>query len=114
MLVVMSNFTFKQTRYIDIIRRSRGLFRVESVSAHIDHVLNSTDAFKRMDSNKKKCYRPKGEKKLKHFEEYSEADCMLECAWSLALKHCNCVPWYMGHIFHTEDICETFGNRLVH
>ncbi len=80
--------------------------------AKIDHVLNSTDAFKSMDPKKKKCYLPKGEKKLKHFDEYSEADCMLECAWDLAIKRCNCVPWYMGDKYPKENICETFGNRL--
>ncbi len=85
----------------------------ERVWAHIDHILDSTEAFKGMDPSHKKCYLAKGEKTLKHSEQYSEADCMLECAWDLAKEHCKCVPWYMSKMYPSDQMCETFGNRLV-
>ncbi len=87
--------------------------KVVNVRAHIDYIHNSTKAFKAMDPKQKNCYLPKNEKKLKHFDEYSEADCMLECTWELGKDLCGCIPWYLGDMYKDVQLCEIFGNRFA-
>ncbi len=91
----------------------KGTLKVQRAWAHIEYVHNSTDAFKAMNPKQKNCYLPKCEKQLKMFEEYSEADCMLECAWDLGTKLCQCIPWYLSDKYPNDQVCEVFGNRFV-
>ncbi len=95
-----------------LFRAFRSSHVIKQVSAHIDHVLNSTDVFKAMDPSQKRCYLHKGEKTLQYFNDYSEADCVLECAWKLARDHCQCIPWYMSKMYPSDKLCEIYGNRL--
>lgn len=72
-------------------------------------LVRGTEEFKDMDVSQRKCYYSH-EKKLEHFEEYTQANCYLECAWDKAEAKCSCVPWFLAKWFPNSDICQQRGN----
>ncbi len=56
----------------------------------IEQVFDSTDAFKEMPVDMRKCMLPEDDR-LPILGAYTEADCYLECTWRLAVETCNCV-----------------------
>lgn len=73
-------------------------------------VVKTTKEFRAMDPSKRNCLYP-DEKKLVYYPQYSEANCMLECAWNQAEKACQCVPWFLKELFPRAHMCELFGNK---
>ncbi len=59
---------------------------------------------------RRNCYLP-DEKVLSFFPSYSESNCLLECAWSLARETCSCVPWHLANYYPDADLCEFHGKR---
>ena len=80
------------------------------LTTKVELFLEGTDDFKAMSPEKRNCYYPH-EKPLEHFDVYSEANCVLQCAWSEALQECGCVPWFLAHHFPDSLMCESGGNR---
>lgn len=75
-----------------------------------DYVLKTTEDFRALSPEKRRCLFPQ-ELELDIFPEYSEANCVLECAWRLASERCQCVPWFLKPQFPKAVMCEAFGNR---
>lgn len=74
-----------------------------------DYLVRTTEGFNALPVSKRKCYFPR-EKELKHFPIFSEANCMLECSWNVAAKHCRCVPWFLKKKMMDFKMCDKFGN----
>ncbi len=81
-----------------------------SVKVKVDYMEEGTDEFKAMPPERRRCFYPQ-EKTLRHFEVYSESNCMLQCAWEDAVEACSCVPWFLYEKFPNVHMCEAFGNR---
>lgn len=80
------------------------------VEIKFNYLLRTTPEFRALSPERRNCHFP-NEKKLDFFPEYSEANCVLECAWKQAVEECKCAPWFlMGH-FARSYMCEAWGNR---
>lgn len=88
---------------------SRGCHFSSEVSITPVLMLRGTPEFRAMDMSKRKCLYP-DEKKLSLSEDYSQANCYLECAWRKAIETCRCVPWFMKEKHPEIDMCDQFGN----
>jgi hypothetical protein len=63
-----------------------------------------------MDISRRKCLR-EDEKTLRFFPVYTEANCILECAWNVAGNNCGCVPWFLKRYYPGKPLCEITGNE---
>lgn len=75
----------------------------------IQVVLKSTEEFRAMDPQRRRCYF-EDEEKLLTFPVYTKENCELECAWNMAKESCNCVPWFLKRYFPSAKLCDLFGN----
>ncbi len=87
-------------------------FVANDIDANIHHVLDTTEEFKALGQKRRKCLFP-DEKTLTLFPFYSESNCILECSWTLAARHCGCVPWFLFKSLSPVDhqMCNSEGNR---
>ncbi len=77
----------------------------------LDYIAVGTKEFTAMAPQKRNCYYP-DEKVLEPFDVYSEANCVLLCAWHLAKDKCGrCVPWFLLEYFPNTQMCEANANR---
>ena len=92
---------------VETVRR----FAFKEVKVTLEYVAEGSEEFKAMDPHKRNCYYP-NEKALDVFRTYSEANCILECAWRIAKDECGCAPWFLlQHLPKTTRMCEAIGNR---
>ena len=84
--------------------------KIKEIMVAVLHISEGTDEYKAMDPKKRGCFYPH-EKRLEHFESYSEANCILEQAWNIAEEFCSCVPWFLLDTFSASAMCEANGNR---
>ena len=66
--------------------------------------------FRELSPEKRNCFY-EDELQLDFFPIYKSANCMLECAWLLAMETCQCVPWFLLDRFSDTSICEIYGNK---
>lgn len=72
-------------------------------------IVRTTEDFRSMSVKRRKCYY-RHEVKLDYYPEYSEANCVLECAWKEGANKCGCIPWFLKDQFKNMKFCEVFGN----
>jgi hypothetical protein len=75
--------------------------------------MSATEEFREMSPQRRRCYFPHETKVLRHFETYSESNCLVECGWREAAAVCRCVPWFLvGTTMDSEafGVCELYGN----
>lgn len=84
---------------------------LEEISIIPTLLISGTPEFRAMDISQRKCLFP-SEKKLVHFDEYSQANCYLECAWMEGQTNCSFVPWkwFLRDKFPESNSCWHFGN----
>ncbi len=80
------------------------------IKISVDRSTETTSELKRIRADKRGCLY-EDEKVLDFFDTYSEANCVLECAWKRAASECQCVPLFLADLFSKRDICEAHGNR---
>lgn len=83
--------------------------RYQDVSIMPTYMVKTTEEFRAMSADKRECFYSH-EKELDYFPEYSESNCKLECAWSIAMDKCGCVPWFLLDLYPSSPICDIFGN----
>ena len=80
------------------------------VKIYFTNIVRTTKEFRNLDPAKRNCLF-KDEASLEHFPVYTEANCMVECAWRHAKEICLCVPWFLKGYFPEVPLCELFGNK---
>ncbi len=83
--------------------------RITLVKMLLEYASEGTREFRSMAPGKRGCLYP-DERGPRFFAPYSEANCVLECAWRLAEETCGCVPWFLGEHFPAAGTCEAVGN----
>ena len=83
---------------------------IKLVKMTLEYVSEGTAEFKAMAPEKRNCLYP-DEKQLEFFTPYSEANCILECTWHLAMEKCGCVPWFLLTYFPEARMCEAIANK---
>lgn len=99
----------KQHSIVKVLRTTRSNSAYYKVKIKPTVIVRTTDDFRAMSVKRRRCYYSH-EVKLGYYPEYSEANCILECAWKEAAKICGCVPWFLKDHFLEKKMCEVFGN----
>ncbi len=75
----------------------------------VESVVDVTAELEGTSPKRRRCYLPQ-EKELKLFPFYSDGNCILECAWQMALDKCGCAPWFLVEPLDAAKMCDVGGN----
>ena len=79
--------------------------------------VQTTEEFRDLNYNSRKCKLPHETIGLKSFKNYSRTACEHECAFMKAVSLCKCAPWYYRNDSSTVPICDMYGgycfNRIM-
>ena len=77
----------------------------------------STDGFRDLPIDKRKCKKDDELDKSSIFKIYSKSNCMYECEVENAYKDCQCIPWDFFHELKSNGSakeCDVFGRTCFH
>lgn len=57
-------------------------------------LIKTSEAVRRFRPEKRKCFM-RNERYLRHFQQYSQPNCLLECLTNYTLQKCGCVQFFM-------------------
>ena len=77
----------------------------------------STEGFRNLPKNKRKCQLDYELNKNSIFKIYSKSNCMYECEIEKAYEVCECIPWDFFHQLKSNGSaqeCDVFGRTCFH
>ena len=99
---------------LNVMDLEPGLHTVVSVTPQF---FQTTEEFRDLHYNSRKCKFPHELIGLKSTKTYSRTACEHECAFMKAVSLCKCAPWYYRNDSSTVPICDMYGgycfNRIM-
>ncbi|XP_044253187.1 pickpocket protein 28-like [Tribolium madens] len=100
----------------DVPRLTKHYFRIPVskvvVAAIEPEIVKTSIEVRKFPPEKRKCYM-NNERPLKHFKNYTQPNCYLECLTNYTLKQCGCVQFFMPRDNRTAICGSGSGNCLI-